>query len=140
MRAREREGRRERGNRNSLGEKKGRMKADTIVAWLSFDLLQLFLNSDWNRSIYVQWIICKDGHSKFLPSLHTYAPFFQQKVKSAFLCPWIWASPMTCFDQYAGSGIGWPLERLKRLCLKILCGFHFFTLSEASYYVKNLPG
>ena len=87
MRAREREGRRERGNRNSLGEKKGGMKADTFVAWLSFDLLQLFLNSDWNRSIYVQWIICKDGHSKFLPSLHMYASFFQQKVEVCLPLP-----------------------------------------------------
>lgn len=69
---RELEGERERGNKNSLVKRKTWIKADPIFAWLFFDLLQLSVDSDWNKSIHVHWIICEDGYPKFLLSLYTY--------------------------------------------------------------------
>ena len=69
---RELEGDRERGNKNSLVKKKTWIKGDPIFAWLFFDLLQLSVDSDWNKSIHVHWITCEDGYPKFLLSLYTY--------------------------------------------------------------------
>lgn len=119
----------ERGNGNSL-KKKIWIKADSIVDWLSFDLLQLFLNSDWNRSIYLWWIICKNGHQQFLPSLYMYTPpsfkkwsLFSSVLESGWVLCLALTSRLCASDAGGLLGIG-----LKRFAASI------FSLLDISHH------